>query len=707
MTSPAKPKIDYLKRQRHILIDMHVPDFEPEFMRDFDPVRTVELYAKAGADSVMLYCNSMTGLANWPTKVGESHPGLDGRDIVGETIALLHDHDMAACAYYSVNFNNWAYLEHPEWRIVNANPSGAWGERGRSGICCPSNRDFHTFAAAQVEELVGGYEPDALFLDMMFWPDVCLCESCRQRYKDEEAAEVPDAIDWWSPSWCRFQATRERWLTEEYRTLAEASRKHRDIPVFPNSSLLTSSWLAGFSHELTTESDLIGGDVHSGLFLYAQLANRLSPTVFQYMHTASGYTTGAAHTATVEEQLSQAHVATAMGGQYMAIDAVQPDGGVYPGTYDLLADVFAQMRPYEEFLGGQAIADVAVYWSADAQMDFDSNGKGLKDAPMVFTPGPHLRSATGACDALQRAHIPVGVITRSQLSSLDSYPVIVLPNVLRMDEEEMAAFRHYVERGGRLYASGYTSLVTTAGVKQSDFGLADVFGCHFEDREAVPGYIRPIVDGATDSIAPARVVGHGTGNPLKAAPWAMTLRVTADDDVATVATRTRRYGDGPGTKTDGWAAIFTDPPWKDTDLPVIVRRQHGAGEVTYSACDIESTIAVNRGSERLFVYLIRALLGRPPTVEADAHPRVWITAFDDAAERRMRVTLFHREPDDPPLPVAPFTLRLTPPEGSAFTGLSRVPDGDPVAFTLDDDGRLVAEIDDLRVFEMLSAAYTR
>ena len=89
------------------------------------------------------------------------------------------------------------------------------------------------------------------------------------------------------------------------------------------------------------------------------------------------------------------------------------------------------------------------------------------------------------CRILQRNHIPFGIITKKQLPDLDRYRVIALPSVLRMDDEETEAFQEYVRKGGRLYASGYTSLVHTRGTMETDFMLADVFGCHLS-REFPP-----------------------------------------------------------------------------------------------------------------------------------------------------------------------------------------------------------------------------
>jgi hypothetical protein len=710
---PKEPRFDYLRCQRHILLDMHVPDFDEGFLRGFDPARNVELYSRAGADAVMLYCNSHVGLSYYPTAIGRIHPGLNGRDVVGESVDALHERGLAVCAYYSVNFNNSACEQNPDWQIQIAGVADATlGEQSRCSVCCPGNKKYLEFACAQTEELVRSYEFDAFFFDMVFWTGVCVCNSCRERYRDEFSADIPRTIDWWSPEWCTFQATRERWLAEQLSELVSAVKKHRGIPAFANGGNIFSNWQAGASPALAAANDLLGGDVTPAparLYTFGQLATRLSPTVMQYMHSASGYGSGAAQLKSVEEQQTHALVGSVFGGQFMAIDAVQPDGTVYAPTYERLAEVFAAMKPYEEFLGGSPVADFAVYYSLAADVSFRDNGLSVEDVRhTVFAPLDHGTAVVGAIAALQNAHLPAGVITRANLDELDAFPVVVLPNVLRMDDAEIAAFRSYVERGGCLYASGYTSLVDVRGVKHPDFALADVFGCHFEQAErAAVVYVKPASELAEEAIAPAAVVPHGTMVPagsIPDAPTAVLLR--ADPRSVTLATLTLPYALGRGTRHDReWASIWTSPPWQDTDRPVIVERRHGNGRVIYSGCDIEASAAGNSAASALFVRLVRRLLDRPPTFEANTHPSVWIVAFDEPQRGRIRVNLLNHQAEAPVLPVPRVSLSLTPPQGCTFTALSVLPGGDPLAFDLSGDGRLHADIRDLQLFQMVAADY--
>ena len=167
-----KPTFNYLKCQRHILVDMHVPDWDPGFLANFDPVRMADLYQKSGADAIMHYCNSHLGLCYWPCSVGEMNKVLKGRDIVGETVTELHRRGIASCAYYSCIFNNWAWTNHPEWRMVFAGevtpivdertPAPARGTR--YGICCFNSEGYNEFMRQQIDELTKKCEFDAIFL---------------------------------------------------------------------------------------------------------------------------------------------------------------------------------------------------------------------------------------------------------------------------------------------------------------------------------------------------------------------------------------------------------------------------------------------------------------------------------------------------------------------------------------------------------------
>jgi hypothetical protein len=694
---------------------MHVPDWDDRFLSRYDPAAYVDLCASAGAEAVMVYCNSHTGLSYWPTGVGPVHGNLAGRDLVGETVALLHERGIAVCAYYSAIFNNWAYTEHPEWRLVASAPGGLFGPGTRYGECCPANPEYLGFMRAQTEELVRAYPFDAFFFDMVFWPDVCVCESCRRRCRDETGADIPARVDWRDPAWCRFQAARQAWLADAFRRLRTCVKQTLEVPVFLNSDLLSFTWVGGASEEICALNDLLGGDYEARALF--ELSAAVTPSLLQYMVPISGYGGGVSDLASADTQKRHALAAVAYGGQFMAIDAVEPDGRVNPGTYDRLRDVFDAMRPYDGYVGGRLLADVGVYCSISSRVDLAHDGLALDRLPAgapLAPAGDHWPAAQGALRALNEAHLAGVAVTRADLDRLAELPLLVLPDVTRMDADEVEAIRAYVAGGGRLYASGRTSLLETAGVQHDDFLLADVLGCHFrgEAPEELT-YLRPLSEALSRFLAPLEYVAIGEPSQIERAfrpvRAAKVLEVATDEDAEVLMAVTVPYAGGRGTRDDErWSSIHSAPPWEDTQRPAVVRHRFGAGDVIYSTADLTGASGrLASVSRSVFVELVRSLLGRPPAFEADAHPHAWTAVFHEPGASRFRLSFLNAppDPDVPALPLPAIRFRLAAPEGSRFTALRRAPAGEELEFAVDANGALQAELPGLERFELLLAEY--
>jgi hypothetical protein len=298
---------------------------------------------------------------------------------------------------------------------------------------------------------------------------------------------------------------------------------------------------------------------------------------------------------------------------------------------------------------------------------------------------------------------------------LKEFKVLVLPNVVRMDMEEIEAIRDYVRLGGRLYASGYTSLVTIDGTKHDDFLLGDLFGCTLVGEEdAAITFLKPAMREAADWIEPVEYVPHGEPYARYSQP-VTALRVSAGDDTEVLATTTLPYAGGRGTRDDmDWANLLASPPWEDTSNPAIVRHQYGDGEVVYSTADIETSwhssatgaVGSSRGSaSALFVGIVRSLLRGEETFEAETHPDVIATVFHDAERRQLRVCFLNRQSRFPTLPIPRTSFRLAAPDGRRFTKLVQLPTRNPVEYTIDSKGSLNGEIAELALFAMLEASY--
>lgn len=660
----------YRHTRRRLLVDMHIPDWDERFLSAYDPELVAAAAEDAGAEGVMLYFQSHVGLCYYPTKVGVRHRAAQHRDLAGESLRALQSRGMPVCAYYSVNFNNRAWLDHPEWRLEPAAPSVVGIlPRERYGIVCLNNPEYRAFVNAQIAE-IAEYPVDAFFFDMVWWNGVCICPSCRTRYRNEEQAEIPETVDWSSPDWTRFQAARERWLTDLAVSLrASAQNQRPGADVYHNFALGLSNWTRGVSFNSVAGHDFLGGDFYGGRpeqMLITRLMLNLTPNrPAEFMTTVATNLTE--HTGLRPASLvrTKALAGLTADAAFLAIVAIDPDGRLDPEAMARIRAGFEMTRPFDDYAGGEPIETVAVYCSDYSKCDAEDR-RPVAQAPAASAPDyPHFHALLGACRVLQQAQIPFGVATRLNLAELSRWPVVVLPNVERMSDEEAQAFREYVRRGGKLYASRRTSLHAVDGGPVTDFALADLFGCHFEEQEN-GRVIYVSADGDRPLVhwnAPDRRTG--------------TVGISADG-AERIASLTLPYGHPhPGAATDQyWSSIHSTPPWEQTEHPVIVRQSYGSGAVIYSAADIEA--AQTPEHDALFLRLISQLLPERPRVEAKTHPFVWLSAFEQPD--RIVVHLLNYQTEEPALAIPDALVRVRVPDGRTFGSVRQAPSHETVAY---------------------------
>jgi hypothetical protein len=571
----------------------------------------------------------------------------------------------------------------------------------RYGTTCPNNPGYREYEKTQIAALVTRYDFDALFLDMTFWTGICVCDPCRRRLNDEVGADVPQTIDWADAGWVRFQQARERWLQEfVVGLIATARAAQPGIAVTHNLSPGTYGWLPGQKVDWSSLDHYAAGDIYGGRdeqLLVARLMLHLGGQPAEFMTAITPDLGVHAGVKTEHALLTEALGAVAHGAAILFIDAIDPRGTVRGGLYQQIRRVFDHVAPCEPLLGGTPIEDVAIYYSDDSRINPDDNGRPIALALTRKDDLPHLRAATGAARLLQQRQIPFGAITRSSLPSLSRYRVLVLPDVLRMSDEEVDAFRVFVREGGRLYASGRTSLLDPEGVQHADFRLADVFGCHVEGVE--PGTItclRPTTGLVAEAIQPDDYLecpGSSRGLP----------RLSASTSGEVLGTLSLPYAyPSPGTAADhAFASIHSSPPWDDLEAPTLVRNRVGRGRALYSTLPLE--LGESAGAARLFGALILDLLDERPTLSSDGSADLWLTAFDQPDHGRVVICALDYRTDVRPW-AHPLAIRYRPPADRRVTGVTGTLSGEAVPFRRLDEGSIEILIERFELFGLYVVA---
>ena len=98
----------------------------------------------------------------------------------------------------------------------------------------------------------------------------------------------------------------------------------------------------------------------------------------------------------------------------------------------------------------------------------------------------HMESAVGVFRAMMEDHLPLDIVIEPDVENLDTlrkYKVLVLPNAACLSQRALDAIRIFIREGGGLVAMHESSLCNEFGDRRADFGLADLFGCHFRGTE--------------------------------------------------------------------------------------------------------------------------------------------------------------------------------------------------------------------------------
>ncbi|OHB81285.1 MAG: hypothetical protein A2V98_02455 [Planctomycetes bacterium RBG_16_64_12] len=635
---------------RRCSVDIHVPDWAPALLSRFDGAEFVETLARGGVQSHLQYTNSHVGLCLWKTNVGKRHAAMKDRDFFDEVVAECRKRGIHPLAYYSLIHDNWAFEFHEDWRFHYADGSVP---SGRYGLVCP-NSPYRDYVLACIAEICGGYDIDGMFFDMTFWPGVCYCQHCAARFQKEQGKPLPRVVDWGDPIWRSFQTSRQDWLLEFAKTCTTAAKKARPgITVNHQFSTIFHNWTLGVPLELTEACDYVGGDFYGGPTQHSLACKvyhgltRHRP--FEFHTSRTRIYTDHVTVKPMEEIRTESFVAALHSAALMIVDYINADGTLNREAYEFLGRLSAERAVYEPFLGGELLADVAIYVDKNSMYNPFENGVEVQKLSAVDA-CPHRTTTVGAARVLQEAHIPFGVVTNVNLDQLSRYRAVILPWVVEMTAAQGEVFRKFVADGGALYASGPSS-VERLMAPTPRFLLEDVLGVRITGvKNHSIFYLTPEDPALKKAVWPQDHVSH-RGTQVQAG-------VLPGVDV--LARITMPFVDpGLGRNIGSrFAAIHSNPPALEPGSEAaIVQHRFGKGQAVWVACGMEGS--EEWADRQLVLSLVRRILPGPYRFEVDTHPAVEMTLFHQPERKRLLAGLLNLQRQLPQVPV-PATVRVQP-----------------------------------------------
>ncbi len=467
-------------RQRHVHLDFHTSPHIPDVAAEFDPAAFAKTFKEAHVDAVNIFAKCHHGMCYWPVKTGIQHPGLKGRDLLGEQIEALHREGIKCPIYYTVGWEEEAAHSHPEWRQVSgdgANPRagshpGAWWFMN---FLHPGYQDY---MEAQVREILR-YDVDGFWFDIVFFPgDACWSETS-VKFREANGLLGKD-----ESTRVRFQAAAKEAFARRFSGLIRGARPQATIFYNGTTETFTDSKL-GCRPVAAHESHIEIESLPSGSWGYYHFP-RMARTFWRWGRPWVGMTGrfqrswgdfgGIKPQAALEYECFRTQ---ALGGANSVGDQLPPRGTLEPAAYRLIGAVYEQCLAAEPFYAGSVpMPQIAILnpnstraegWEGDATLEgavqvcdechyeaaVVDDADDLADFELAILPDSVLPSI-GLAEKLHRYHQGGGRLIISHRSGFDAAGRWGLPSVPLSFEGEVEMWPNYwrarpdfsVEHGG-------------------------------------------------------------------------------------------------------------------------------------------------------------------------------------------------------------------------------------------------------------------
>jgi Hypothetical glycosyl hydrolase 6/Beta-galactosidase trimerisation domain len=602
------------------------------------------------ADSLMVFCMSISGYMFYDSKVGVRHPTLK-YDYLRKMIDLGHQKGIAMELYVPTMWADYLIHQHPSWGMRT--PDGKLFTAAYGGYHPDPNSPASDWYVKVIHELVPAYGGDAFFADGITFLKYGQSEYTVEKFKREMGRDYPTSLDN-DPDWRATLRWEVKQIENYWRRLRNAV-KERDPRVEvtfngpgPDIAMPGRVGWGRFIPEpphLDQETDYVFTEAGS-TGEYADWTRGIAyPRPFRvtFKNTYS-----ILDPFNLDEVRARVGRTLGIGGMPYRYDRTSVNGKPDPyfvKSWGIINKEIQEKTPY--VVGAEPLKYVGVV-SSEPTMYY----RGRSDS------GCHSSDLIGALRMLDALHVQHEVVADWNLKPefLKSYHLLILPNAACMSDEQVTALRAYVKDGGSLLATAETSLFDPDGNARHELALGDVLGIRIDEapNNAVqtrnlkrPTYINPsqLKHPIFNHLPPTNLIIPGDST---------YVRTSTGQSVAPLINDAGTPGNSP---------------WQVTKRTAVGINHFGKGRAVYFAGSIFGQSAWrSEGSEgvhwvgQLVANTMRFLAPSPPST-AEASEKVWVGLNVQRAHKRHVLHLVDWETD---LPARNVTITI-----AAGTGVGR------------------------------------
>lgn len=466
-------------RFRQVHLDCHTSGLLEHIGESFNKEEFQNALKIGHVDSMTIFSKCHHGWSYHPTKVNEIHPHLKF-DLMKAQMEACEEIDVKTPIYISAGLDEKEAVRRPEWLARLADESMTWVKDfinvpGFHLMCF--NTGYLDLLLKHIEEVMENYHPEGIFLDISA-VHPCYCAKCR----GEILARGKDLRD--------MEAVMEQ-AEMVYRTYAkkveETIRRYsKDCTIFHNAGHITRGRrdIAHYNTHLELESLPTGGWGYDHFPMSAAYVTNLG---MQYLgmtgkfHTTWGEFGGFKHPNALRYETG---LSLAFGAKSSIGDQMHPLGKLDEGTYELIGSAYSEVEKKEPWCQ-EAINCYDIGILGDEAVKSKVSNRDMKRFPdiganRIMLEGKYLYRFIDLREDFQK------------------FKLIILPDTIQLDEELQKRLVDYLEKGGKILASGLSGLAAD----QMNFVLN--LGAEFDGiSNSKPDYmvpVKPLVTGSSAHI---------------------------------------------------------------------------------------------------------------------------------------------------------------------------------------------------------------
>jgi hypothetical protein len=648
--------------------------------------------------------------AFYPTDIPH-HPrssSLGERDLVGETVKLLHDGGMRAIARIDASLaTKEIFADHPEWFCKDA--KGNLISVHGLYVACPNAGYYREFTVDVVKEILTRYPFDGLWANAaQFSPwhvPQCFCVNCQKKFKEQYGHEIPQE-NWANDVWRHYNEWRYQCIAEWCQLIHKAKEEVRPECAWLPLSQVAESW----NHARPGGWDIDYTSPHvDGMVLEAQrrYTNFWWPGLeARYLHnldpekpanvTASYFFPWWRfyRAPTPENKIWTAQVIANGARPWLHITGYLSEHFDRRGL-DAFREMFKLFKEHPEaYEDTRSQAEVALVYSRHS---LDNYGKQDPE-------DRYLNHFRGYYNAMLDGRIPFDVLSdkRLTLEAVSRYKTLVLPNMACMTDETAEVLKAFVEQGGNLVTTFKTGFYDIWGNERQDGVLSSLTGTHYtgvtrENMLAAYGRIHysshPLFEdiGDTDLIPVAGAVCF-VRSDKNSGPAPVTFVPPVEGEV------------GSGVSVPEFNQID-----HVTQYPLVFEHTYGQGHVVYFPWQPDLA-AYRYGFKDFFRILTNAIRMAPnwqDTVEVTCPGLLEVSLMGGKDRLVLHLINFsapgsfnsgHRRPLEEIMPINDVQVKIKQPQVGGFTKARSVVTGRDIALTNNGD-HVSFNIEHLNEFE--------